>query len=213
MKCFNTEYDKMLESNKIFGEVWEEFHEKAKTGAKRRHDETLAEVCAKHDLESDQLIQEFDDLKAENANLHKQLARVHDFYRDAAERNIQEGEDIQNFIRKVSQKTTRISSPNREMVLRETRLVAINLELADTIQLLTQTNTNLVDVNRKQADEITALKSTKTNEAENEHTVGSICDSMATLLNLNHGAEYLLQKRRCGLSLQMGWFCKTWTRL
>ena len=223
MQHFNEAHEAMQVSNTVFGKTWETFHASEMSGAKRRHDDIVEELCVRKELEDGQIMNELNAMKAENERLketvqrgletrsflqgelvevNKRLAYTHSCYDDAEKRNMTAGAKVIKFTRRVSQKTSVTQSPSNVPTGRGATLMH-----SKQIKQLEEANSHLVGINQTQTMELSSLRETQAySEARDEHLLGGICDSIATMLDLNEGPEYVVKKRVCGISGFFGWF-------
>ena len=223
MQHFNEAHEAMQVSNTVFGKTWKTFHASEMSGAKRRHDDIVEELCVKKELEDGEIMNELNAIKEENMRLKEtvqkgletrsflqgelvevntRLAYTHRCYDDAEERNMSNVKVIERFHRNVSQKTSVTQSPSNAPIRRGATLMH-----SEQIKKLTAANTHLVCINQTQTMELTSLRETHAySEARDEHILGGICDSIATMLDLNEGPMYVVKKRICGVSGFFGWF-------
>jgi hypothetical protein len=222
MKNFNEVHAEMQLSNTVFFEELKTFHASEMSGAQRRHDDILEEIYVKKKLEDSEIINELNRMKAENKSLketlkrgletrsclevelievNKKLKYTHGCYDNAEERNMN-SKMIEKFERIVRQKTSLNQSPGNAPIQRKATLIN-----SKQIQQLEEVNTKLVDINQTQTVELKSLRETHAySEARDEHILGGICDSIATMLDLNEGPEYVVKKKICGISGFLGWF-------
>jgi hypothetical protein len=58
MQHFNEAHEAMQISNTVFGTTWETFHASEMSGAKRRHDDIVEDMCVKQELEDGEITNE-----------------------------------------------------------------------------------------------------------------------------------------------------------
>ena len=201
MKLFDTESDKMVESSNAFAQGFATFHDSQMSGAKRVYEKKI-------EMFEDQIFDEAEFLSTENTRLLRELKHMkrrleytHDCYVNAEERNMSGVKKIERFIRKVSQKTSTTQSPNHVLSRR-----VVMLRQSEQIRTLEESNTHLAGINQTQTVELASLREIQAHsEARDEHLLGGICDSIATMLDLNQGPDYTVRKRMCGVSEFFGW--------